>query len=93
MAASWYVLCNRTGRAVGSGGGGVHDGVDCVCGNLLCDQLLPPRVFFGARYVPPQGNTTVFIGNDICEQIEYYSSDIQITCMTPPHAVATTVRV
>ena len=30
-----------------------------------------------------QGATTVYIGTQICETIEYYSSDTQLACLTP----------
>ena len=36
-------------------------------------------------FVCVQGSTTVYVGADECTQIEYYSHDESIVCLTPPH--------
>ena len=32
-----------------------------------------------------QGTTVVYVGNTICKQVEYYTTDTQIVCRTQPH--------
>jgi len=39
------------------------------------------------------GTTTVYFGNDECVQIAYYSTDEQIVCLSPPHAVSESVPI
>lgn len=38
--------------------------------------------------VPFQGSTTVYIGTNVCEQIEYYTTDQQIVCVTGAYPVS-----
>lgn len=42
---------------------------------------------------PTQGSTIVYLGNDVCEQVEYWTSDEQIVCITPPHAYSEGVQI
>jgi len=66
--------------------GAVITGYSPLAGSLQGGTLL--RVFgSGFSRGGLAGTTTVYVGNDACATIEYYSSDELITCVTPPSAV------